>query len=107
MINWYLVVLGPLGAIVGTEIARRRMAAAGNIYSFQPVWMNRVLVGAGTFALMLFLEAARAALADPTPFHLWTLILSAGAAHLALAVSLAKEVQCAKSSMLKGSAPAS
>jgi len=56
-----------------------------------------------TVAVVLFVEAARAALADPTPFHLWTLILSAGSAQLAQVISSANELRHARSYMSKGS----
>lgn len=99
MINWYLVAFGPLGVLIGTEIARRKNMASGTVLTFQPLGVYRLVMTAIAAGVFLFVEAAGAALSEPTPFHLWTLILSAGAVQLALVISCGNEVRYANASM--------
>jgi hypothetical protein len=96
MINWFAVAIIPIAAMIGAELGRRRLEAKGDIYSFQPQWVTHVSSGAVGTAIVLFVEAAKAALADPSSFHLWTLILSAGAGQVFLMFFAVNELRCAK-----------
>ena len=78
MINWFLVAVVPLASILGAELGRRRMEARKEIYSFQPRWLYRLLSAVGIATGVLFIEAARVTLSDPSDYHIWTLILAAG-----------------------------
>ena len=96
MINWLAVALVPLCVALGMELARRKKVAAGDIFSFQPKWVHRTLSYLLTVALVLFVEAARASLAEPSRFHLWILILSTVSAVLLNAMWSGAEFYYAK-----------
>lgn len=96
MINWALVLTVPVAVAVGAEIGRRRLEAAGKIYSFIPRRWYRVLVLLMGAAVVLFFEAARVTLAEPSSANVWLLILSGTAAQIFLVAMHAEECRYAK-----------
>ncbi len=96
MINWALVLTVPVAVAVGAEIGRRRLEAAGKIYSFIPRrWYRALMLPMGA-AVVLFYEAARVTLGEPSSTNVWLLILSGAASHIFLVVMHAEECRYAK-----------
>lgn len=96
MINWALVLTVPMAVAVGAEIGRRRLEAAGKIYSFIPRRWHSVLILLMGSAVVLFFEAARVTLAESSSTNVWLLILSGTAAQTVLVAMHAEECRYAK-----------
>lgn len=96
MIKWVLVAAMPFAVALGTEFGRRKQETAGRIFSFVPRRVHlplSILIGA---SVVLFLEAARVSISDPSPFHLWMLILSGVASQVGQVAMSAAELWYAK-----------
>lgn len=96
MINWTLVAMLPFAIVIGAEIGRRRSKSAGRLVSFLPRHLDHVLTFFFAVVLVLFVESARAAIYDPTPLHLWLLILSSAFSHVMLITRTTFEISYAR-----------
>ena len=96
MINWILVSTIPFAVIMGMAFGRRKQTAAGEIYCFQPFWIFQALSLIIAAGLALFIESARVSLSNPSPFHLWLLILSAATTMVMQVILSSIELRYAK-----------
>lgn len=103
-INWILIIMVTIGVLVGTEFRRRTEQAEGEIYSFLPLRMHRLLNIAFCFSAGLLLESATIAVKMPTTFHVWMLIFATAAAFIIFGIFTGLEFRLAKQT-LKQMAP--
>ncbi len=104
MINWFLVVLAPLGILLGMEYARRKRQADNDIYAFQPLKTHYLLNTVILVMVVLFVESALASLSNPDRFNVWMLILSGASGQVAMTIWSSNEITYAKRRLQKSSA---
>ena len=85
-----------VGALVGTEIARRRCVRTGGTFCFQPLWLYYLLSAAGVAFAMFFVLTAEQALASPSRNAVLALIVSACGAFAIVGVQASIELNIAK-----------
>lgn len=96
MSTWMPLIGATLGALAGTEIARRRCVRTGTTFCFQPLWLYYSLSAAGVAIAMFFVLTAEQALASPSRDAVLALIISACGAFAVVGVQTTIELSIAK-----------
>ena len=96
MSTWIPLIGATVGALAGTEIARRRCARNGTTFCFQPLWLYYSLSAAGVALAMFFVLTAEQALVSPKRDAVLALIVSACGAFAIVGVQATIELNIAK-----------